>query len=830
MAVSASAPASLLEGAAGAQYDIVIVGSGPGGLSAASRACQHGNSHVLLEAMPHPSDTLYNYQKGKFVMAEPAIIPLRSGMSFAEGRREQILETWDAEIAAQGISIVYQRRVERIARDADSAVFTVACADGSSYTARAVILAIGLQGNIRKFGMPGEDLPGVQYTLSDPDEFCGETIIVVGAGDAGIENAVALAARNTVHLLNRGEEFASCKDGNRTLLLATERAGAITLHYSAQVARIEQAKGETPLRFVFNAKDGERAMACHRVIGRLGATPPRKLVESFGVQFSSAAPTALPALSEHYESNIPGLFIVGALGGYPLIKQAMNQGYEVVDTINGIAVEPVDEPILRERLGVWRPAAQVSPLIDRLMRDVPLFAAMTRLQVREVLLESTVRRVPAGDIIFRKNDYTNTFFTLIDGVAMIDLVDDGSGSTPRDAGKSAKGGRVLLSKGQFFGEMGLIGGRRRTATILGADNCVVVETPRRTMLKLISAADTVRALIDQAFVRNALMAYMRLSPQGVAELVEGGIELRRYKAREVMFREGDEADGLYLIRSGSATITRGTGDAASFLAYVPAGDYFGEIALLDSSPRSATATANVASEVLVLHRAGVQRRLAAGTQFAGGMRQTMLARTEQNILAEVGGAIPQRDIDPLLREGLGEATNVLVIDENLCIQCNNCEVACAETHGGVSRMQRAAGATVARAHIPVACRHCEHPHCMKECPPNAIARGPDGEVFINETCIGCGNCERNCPYGVIKMVPEKRAKLGGGLLWLLFGLGAAPGQRAPDYAADVKKKAVKCDLCMNLKGGPACVRSCPTGAAIRMSPESLFRQLGPGGQ
>jgi len=66
-------------------------------------------------------------------------------------------------------------------------------------------------------------------------------------------------------------------------------------------------------------------------------------------------------------------------------------------------------------------------------------------------------------------------------------------------------------------------------------------------------------------------------------------------------------------------------------------------------------------------------------------------------------------------------------------------------------------------------------------------------------------------------------------LWLLFGLGKAPGQRAPDYDPDVKKKAVKCDLCMNLKGGPACVRSCPTGAGIRMSPEKLFRQMGSGG-
>ena len=46
---------------------------------------------------------------------------------------------------------------------------------------------------------------------------------------------------------------------------------------------------------------------------------------------------------------------------------------------------------------------------------------------------------------------------------------------------------------------------------------------------------------------------------------------------------------------------------------------------------------------------------------------------------------------------------------------------------------------------------------MADCPPNAIHRGPDGEVFIDDSCIGCGNCQRNCPYGVIRMdsVPPK---------------------------------------------------------------------------
>jgi Fe-S-cluster-containing hydrogenase component 2 len=86
--------------------------------------------------------------------------------------------------------------------------------------------------------------------------------------------------------------------------------------------------------------------------------------------------------------------------------------------------------------------------------------------------------------------------------------------------------------------------------------------------------------------------------------------------------------------------------------------------------------------------------------------------------------------------------------------------------------------------------------------------------------IGCGNCERNCPYGVIQMASEKEAAPGL-MRWLLTGHGAAPGERKPLDPDSSRKKAVKCDMCKDLNGGPACVRACPTGAAARMSPSEF---------
>ncbi|KAJ8136130.1 hypothetical protein OY671_010657, partial [Metschnikowia pulcherrima] len=105
----------------------------------------------------------------------------------------------------------------------------------------------------------------------------------------------------------------------------------------------------------------------------------------------------------------------------------------------------------------------------------------------------------------------------------------------------------------------------------------------------------------------------------------------------------------------------------------------------------------------------------------------------------------------LVSQGSGEATDVSLIDETSCVGCDNCEKACADSHDGSSRSDREAGRSFAHSHVPTSCRHCEHPHCVADCPPNAIQRGPDGEVSINDTCIGCGNCQRNCPYGVIRM-------------------------------------------------------------------------------
>jgi CRP-like cAMP-binding protein/Fe-S-cluster-containing hydrogenase component 2/thioredoxin reductase len=798
-------------------FKIAIIGSGPSGLSAAAHAAELGVPHVLLETEKHAADTIYKYQKGKYVMAEPNVLPLRSPMSFKAGRREEILGAWDAELGKYTVNIRYGAGVTAI--EGQKGAFTIKTDDGKSMVAEAVVLAIGLQGNLRKLGAPGEDLPVVQYQLDDPKAYEDETIVVVGAGDAAIENAIALAEQNRVIMINRNEEFARCKDGNLALILAAIKDGKLECRYGTSTGGVEMVEtGGCPARFNAKTPSGLEHIGCHRVIARLGAIPPRKLVESFGIKFPNADPAAVPQLTDTYESNVPGLHVVGALGGYPLIKQAMNQGYEVVEYILGNAVEPADEPLLKAKFQAWGRASSVSQALAIIQRNLPLLAGITTLQLREFLLDSNVSAPPPDEVIFRRNDYTNTFYSIIEGECFVEIGgDDGNASR-----------WVRLGTGSFFGELGLISGRRRAATVKAGKGCVLIETPRRSILKLIASVDSVRRAVDTVFLKRAVRAYISqdLPDEDLDHLVQGA-QVKKFDGGESLFAEGDAADGLYLLRRGSATISRKIGGHDIVLSYVAAGNYVGEMALLTDTPRTATVRAAVATEAIVLDGARFKAVLGRHPALREQVEAQLLSRLRANVAMEAqvqAGTVTSY----LMQQGIGEATDVLLIDEGLCIRCNNCEKACADVHEGTSRLNREAGPTYAQIHVPTSCRHCEHPHCMKDCPPDAINRAANGEVYIRDTCIGCGNCERNCPYGVIQMAPLDPNRQRPALWqWLLWGAGDEPGIETKVYDKSMVKKAVKCDMCKDLPHGPACVSACPTGAALRVSPERFLDYTNP---
>ena len=790
---------------------IAIIGSGPGGLSCAAHAAELGVPHVLLEAEDHASHTIYRYQKGKHVMDEPGVLPLRSPMTFKAGKRETILDQWNKELDKHKVNVQYRAAVTAIT--GTKGAFQIKTASGETYQAETVVLGIGLQGNLRKLGVPGEDHALVQYQLDDPDEYAGETIVVVGAGDAGIENAIALTANNRVILINRSQEFARVKQGNIDLINQGISEGKLECRYSTSAIKVEAVETEgRPICFVAQTAHGVENIACNRVIARLGAIPPRKLVESFGIQFPNANMDAVPQVSDTYESNVPGLYIVGALAGYPLIKQAMNQGYEVVEYILGNAVEPADEPLLKAKFKNYTRPKTVSEALALVQSNVPLFANMATLQLREFMLDSEVHAPKNAEVIFLKDDYTNSLFSILEGEVIVEVF-----------GADGKLKYIPLKQGQFFGEMGLLSGRRRSSTVRAGANCVLIESPRRAMLKLIASVESVRQIMDEVALRRAVRAQIApsLSEEELDEMVQGAT-IKTFPAGKALFKEGDAADGLHLIRKGSVTISHMIGGKEVVISYVSAGHYIGEMALLSDAPRSATVSAAVNTETILLTAEAFSAVSNRNPKLRSDIQAQVLQRLSKNVRRESAPDTGSM-IGFLVSQGLGEATDVLLIDESLCVRCDHCEKACADVHDGTSRLNREAGPTFANIHVPTSCRHCENPYCMKDCPPDAIHRNPNGEVYIENTCIGCGNCERNCPYGVIQMAQVNPKRRPPSLLaWLLTGLTTEPGRETAYHNDELGKKAVKCDMCKDLPGGAACVRACPTGAAIRVSPEKFM--------
>lgn len=847
----------------GEVFKVAIIGSGPAGMSAAGRAAQLGMSHVLLEKTDHLSDTIYKYQKGKHVMATPSQLILRSDQEFDAGKKEDILDKWNRRTAELGVNVKYNAEVKSIkgtgapipgsvqkivtrARDGSTTTtelqrfappYAIELTNGETVMAETVVLAIGTQGNPNLMRCPGGDLPHVTYQLDDPYAVLDQHIVVVGTGDAGIENARGLvedpAQGNVVTVLNRSpkstnvrESFATAKEPNAKALVEDDAAGKLTIRYETETKSIE------PGWITLSTRDGEERIRCDRIIARIGSAPPRAFVEGCGIEFASADRLAFPTLSPQFESTAPGIFVIGALAGYPLIKHCMNQGYDVVEFINGnTELKPADEPLLEAKFAGLPGNRSVNDWLEFLRTNVSILDGMTTLQLREFMLDSAARAYAKGDTIFEKNDPGSSLFAIASGSVHVRL----------DANDPSK--VVAIPAGTIFGEVGLISGRKRGATIVAAEDTICVEISRNAALKLQSQVPTAKRAIERISTERQILQMFGsgLTSADIAEVVETS-KIMAVRAGDAIIKEGDEDKDIYVIRVGSMVVEKEVGGKPVFLSYLPAGSYVGEMALIDGGRRTATVRAAIKSEVIRIDGEAFGRVLAAKPALLDRARKDMEVRRKTNAFIEskkdsFSGVVDlySEQAKFLVSQGLGEATDVLLIDERLCVGCDNCEKACADSHDGLSRLDREAGKSFAHLHVPTSCRHCEHPHCMADCPPNAIHRGPDGEVFINDTCIGCGNCQRNCPYGVIRMdkVPPKKPSL---LSWLFFGSGPGPGEppykwskKNTKYTGDPavdelldRKKAIKCDMCAGIEGGPSCVRACPTGAAIRVSPDEFL--------
>jgi len=307
-------------------FDLVIVGAGAAGLSAAKTAKEQGLSHVLLEGATVAA-TVANFHKGKILFAEPEGEPVRGPLWFEECTREEILEKWRRDLESAGLNIETGVKVDHVGRGADG-VFTVRGKNGRTFRGMRVILAVGRQGDPRKLGAPGEDGGHVIYMLYDPGKYRNQNIVVVGAGDQAAESVLALCDNNRVIMAVRGPELARPRKRNIQKLHGKAARGEIQILFETQIKEIK------PGTVVLTSPEGERETPCDQVIVNAGSLPPYPFLKKTGVRMADAWTLRRKAFFAVFISFIIGMYMYKAFGQGPLLAALGGAGAHASPTLD----------------------------------------------------------------------------------------------------------------------------------------------------------------------------------------------------------------------------------------------------------------------------------------------------------------------------------------------------------------------------------------------------------------------------------------------------------------------------------------------------------------
>src|SRR3546814_10793507 len=204
------------------------------------------------------------------------------------------------------------------------------------------------------------------------------------------------------------------------------------------------------------------------------------------------------------------------------------------------------------------------------------------LQLRGLRLDSKVHAFAAGQLIFARNDTGSSMFAIAQGSVAVEV-------NPDDASISGP-----IGQGSIFGEVGLISGRRRGATIRAADPVVAIELSRTAALKLLATSPGANRVVNRIAIERQLLQMFGsgLTAQDVAPLVESA-EVKTVRGGEVVIAEGADDKDVFIVRRGSMIVEKDIGGRQVFLSYLPAGSYFGEMAVIDDLPRSASVKAAI---------------------------------------------------------------------------------------------------------------------------------------------------------------------------------------------------------------------------------------------
>jgi len=220
-----------------AEYDLLVVGAGPAGISAALAAKKAGKKFILLE-QDSLGGTVFSFPRSKIIMTSPMDLPLYGKVKLSETSKDELLDLWNEVLSKHSIEIQEHCKVESI--EPDENIFQIHASDGKFFTSHRVILAIGRRGTPRKLGVTGENLQKVAYRLLDPEDIREKNILIVGGGDSAVESALLLCDQNQVTLSYRSENFSRLKSKNLEKINKARENKDVNVFFSSQVKNISE--------------------------------------------------------------------------------------------------------------------------------------------------------------------------------------------------------------------------------------------------------------------------------------------------------------------------------------------------------------------------------------------------------------------------------------------------------------------------------------------------------------------------------------------------------------------------------------------------------------